>query len=202
MVEIDHVFILTPKGGDAADPLVQAGFMEGAPNRHPCQGTACRRFFFRNLMLELLWVENESEVRGPAACDLHLWERWAGQPGDASPFGIILRAGVECPFSSWSYRPPGMPGLHLEIASGPRPDEPFWAWLPEGRSPANLDAPVVTNVVLYGPPPRAESVTTAMAARGLVEMRDGAWLLELGFEGARLETPIDFRPLLPLVCRR
>jgi hypothetical protein len=36
--------------------------MEGTPNHHIGQGTACRRFFL-NAMLELLWLEDEFEAR-------------------------------------------------------------------------------------------------------------------------------------------
>jgi hypothetical protein len=37
---------------------------EGEPNTHPGQGTACRRFFFRNAFLELVWVRDPAEAQG------------------------------------------------------------------------------------------------------------------------------------------
>jgi hypothetical protein len=45
--EIDHIFVLTNAGAPAADAILQLGFTEGPPNRHERQGTANRRFFFR-----------------------------------------------------------------------------------------------------------------------------------------------------------
>ena len=89
--EIDHIFVLTDAGAPAADALLQLGFTEGPPNRHQGQGTANRRFFFDNAMLELLWVESVEDASSPAARPLQLAERWMGRSNSASPFGICLR---------------------------------------------------------------------------------------------------------------
>src|SRR4051812_7604845 len=101
-VEVDHVFIVTSIGAPAAERLREFGLLEGAPNQHPGQGTACRRFFFRNAMLELLWLENPTEACSDQTRRTMLWERCSGT---GSPFGIILRPVAEhappCPFPSW-----------------------------------------------------------------------------------------------------
>jgi hypothetical protein len=55
-VELDHIFICTEVGVPEADQLVTFGLTEGSSNLHLGQGTANRRFFFYNAMLELLWV--------------------------------------------------------------------------------------------------------------------------------------------------
>ncbi len=49
--ELDHILIFTDIGAPAADRLIELGLTEGAPNMHPGQGTANRRFFFHNAML-------------------------------------------------------------------------------------------------------------------------------------------------------
>jgi len=138
----DHVFICTAAGAPAGDRLRDFGLTEGSPNRHPGQGTACRRFFFRNAMLELLWVEDAAEARASAAT--LLWERWSGASTTVSPFGIILRpaptATIECPFLSWQYRPPAMPDLVLEIAADTGLGEPMWCFNVCGRAPAEFPA--------------------------------------------------------------
>jgi hypothetical protein len=90
--EIDHVFVLTEVGAPGAEALVRLGFTEGLSNWHEGQGTANRRFFFDNAMLELLWVENVEEARSPAAQPLQLADRWMARSISASPFGICLRA--------------------------------------------------------------------------------------------------------------
>src|SRR5438270_5546299 len=113
---LDHIFICTALGAPAADKLRQWGLTEGPPNQHPGQGTACRRFFFQNAMLELLWVENETEARSEQTRRTRLRERWSAAGREASPFGIILRPDPQSPaclFPSWEYRPKAMPGLEL-----------------------------------------------------------------------------------------
>ncbi|MGA9266227.1 MAG: hypothetical protein WBV79_07185, partial [Rhodomicrobium sp.] len=50
--EIDHIFVLTDMDAPSAGALLRLGLTEGPPNRHPGQGTANRRFFFDNAMLE------------------------------------------------------------------------------------------------------------------------------------------------------
>ena len=72
-LSIDHIFIWTSKGAPEAEHLKEFGLEEGSPNRHPGQGTACRRFFFHNAMLELLWIENETEVQSEAIRPTRLW---------------------------------------------------------------------------------------------------------------------------------
>lgn len=52
MTAIDHLFVCCAPGAPEADTLVGLGFHEGSGNTHPGQGTANRRFFFRNAYLE------------------------------------------------------------------------------------------------------------------------------------------------------
>jgi hypothetical protein len=66
-VELDHFFICTAAGAPEAERLIELGLTEGAPNTHPGQGTACRRFFFENAFLELVWVTDAAEAQSPAA---------------------------------------------------------------------------------------------------------------------------------------
>ncbi len=61
--ELDHCFIWTEVGAPEADLLIEFGLTEGQSNMHPGQGTANRRFFFENVMLELLWVHNKTEAQ-------------------------------------------------------------------------------------------------------------------------------------------
>ena len=61
--EIDHIIFFCDVGAPEADSLKQRGLHEGPSNSHPGQGTANRRFFFPNVYLELLWVENPLEAK-------------------------------------------------------------------------------------------------------------------------------------------
>ncbi len=217
-VQLDHVFICTAVGAPAAERLREFGLTEGSPNKHAGQGTACRRFFFRNAMLELLWVEDEMEARSEQTVQTRLWERWSAMGRGASPFGIILRpqsgAPTACPFKSWEYRPPTMPDLIIQIADGTGLEEPMWCWLEGGRAP--LDAPPerrqplehtsglgdLTGARLTSPAIKKTSVTQAMANAGVIILEAGDdQLLELAFDDMRQGRMFDLRPDLPLVLR-
>jgi hypothetical protein len=51
-VELDHLFVCTAAGAPETEQLLQFELREGPANRHSGQGTACRRFAFKNAMLE------------------------------------------------------------------------------------------------------------------------------------------------------
>src|SRR5262249_12821990 len=91
MFELDHLFLWGSLGGLEADRLRAFGLTEGEPNTHPGQGTACRRFFFRNAYLEVVWVHDPVEAQGEAARPTGLWPRWCGRATGTSPFGLCLR---------------------------------------------------------------------------------------------------------------
>jgi len=206
--EIDHIFILTSRGAPAADALVKFGLTEGPPNVHPGQGTACRRFFFENAMLELLWIENAAEAQSAQSRPTRLWDRWAQAGRGASPFGIILRPGASgelaCPFDGWDYRPPTMPGLELQIADTGL-NEPMWCYVEKFRrsvQPGEHRAGLrkLTLARIAGPQLPANSVTTAMASLGAIgAAAGGEHLLELQFDHGVKRSRQDFRPGLPLL---
>ncbi len=62
-LELDHVFVFVSEGAPEADKLIEFCFSEGEPNIYPGQGTSNCRFFFNNMMLELLWVSNIDEIK-------------------------------------------------------------------------------------------------------------------------------------------
>ncbi len=101
--ELDHLFICTSVGAPEADRLIEFGLTEGSPNVHPGQGTANRRFFFQNAMLELLWVRDSAEAESETTRPTRLWERWTGRNNGACPFGFCFRPATsqpgELPFS-------------------------------------------------------------------------------------------------------
>jgi hypothetical protein len=213
---VDHVFICTAIGAPAAERLRQFGLLEGSPNQHPGQGTACRRFFFRNAMLELLWVEDAVAARGDQTRRTNLWERWAEAGRGASPFGIVLRPGLAsqegCPFPAWDYRPASMPDLALRIAEGTGPEEPMWCYMETGRAPAEapperwqpLEHPSglrdLTGVRIVCPSLQKTSLTLAMTHAGVISSGAGSeHRLELLFDCGRRANRTDFRPDLPLI---
>ena len=138
-LEVDHAFIGCITGAPEADVLLQLGLVEGSANIHPGQGTANRRFFFDNFMLELLWV---AETTGARVRRTRLSERCANREGRTCPFGIIFRAtgddGSAAPFPTWPYYASYLPqGLAIEIAEGTTLEEPELFYLPFARRAGN-----------------------------------------------------------------
>jgi Glyoxalase-like domain len=217
--EFDHLFICTELGAAAADRLVAFGLTEGSSNVHPGQGTANRRFFFRNAMLELLWIANPSEAQSVSIRPTRLWERWLNRSQGACPVGICLRPAAGgssvAAFHSWAYRPPYLPA-NLSIAVGSNSDilaEPMLFQTPFGKRPDQLPPeraqPLehraglqeITRVTLVGPvaqPPTPE-LQAVLDTHQLQLRADSTYCVELGFDGEQQGQKADFRPHLPLV---
>lgn len=142
--EFDHLFICTDVGAPEGDRLAEVGLVEGSPSAHPGQGTANRRFFFHNAMVELLWVHTPDEAQSERIRRTRLWERWRDRQTGACPFGICLRSTSQAPqagnamaFSSWAYFPPYLPPS-ISIAVGTNSEiltEPMLFQIPFGQRP-------------------------------------------------------------------
>jgi hypothetical protein len=217
-LELDHVFVYTSAGAPEAGRLVELGLTEGKSNRHPGQGSANRRFFFRNAMLELLWVEDAAEAQSEVVRPLGLWERWSGRRSGACPLGLCLRpqqADDEPPFPTWDYRPPYLPaplvmrvGVNSASAAEPlvlcmpfglRPGPPP-AWLAQAQEHP-LGLLQMTALRIFGPWAAAPSAVMLAAQRieGVALGRAEEHLMEVGFDGERQGRRSDLRPELPLV---
>ena len=214
--EIDHLFVCCSSGGSEADALRSRGLNEGSANTHPGQGTACRRFFFSNAYLELIWVSDPLVAQSPEVARTRLWERWSQRGGAACPFGIVLRpasevVGAHAPFESWAYRPAYMPpGLSIHVARATPLAGPalFYLGFQRGRARAGqepiqhgLPIGCLSGVTVARPLDGDSPAARAVQAAGLVTFRDaGEYLLELRFDdGDRGHA--DLRPALPLTLQ-
>ena len=132
-MELDHIFIFTEFPEQAAQSLQQFGLTEGTPNVHPGQGTACRRFFFNNAYLELVWVTSEEEIKSPVVAKTKLWERSQYKLTRYCPFGLCFRkknqlSELDTLFEDcWQYQSSYFPdGLYANVASNTNfPAEPM-----------------------------------------------------------------------------
>ncbi|HEY9887782.1 MAG TPA: hypothetical protein V6D02_05230, partial [Candidatus Obscuribacterales bacterium] len=185
------------------------------------QGTANRRVFFHNAMLEFLWVRAVAETLTPTIAPLQLAARANHRQTGFSPFGMGLRyapnapAIAALPFATWAYRPPYWPPhLQFEVAHT-HPHEPlifvmpFRETRPDTLPPAKrqpLDHPSgrreITAVRLTVPAagePRSPALQ-ALAALGIVTFATGAdHCAELTFDHHRRGQRTDFRPGLSLI---
>jgi hypothetical protein len=219
-IELDHLFIWADVGGPEADRLVAFGLTEGAPNTHLGQGTACRRFFFHNAYLELVWVRDPAEAQSEPVGPTRIWSRWVGRRTGASPFGLGLRParpGADgVPFPAWEYRPAYLPApVAIHVGRDVPLAEPFWFHLGFARRPDDLARPTrqplqhtagfseITAVRLaglgLGKPSEVGRAVALLAAVELTEAPEP--LAEMTFDGGEQRLVEDFRPVLPLVFR-
>jgi hypothetical protein len=211
-LEVDHAFVTCAFGAPEADALVELGLREGSPNIHPGQGTANRRFFFENFMLEFVWVASLAEVTSERTRPTRLWERCSPREAGINPFGIILRPTQSAeppPFRSWSYHPGYLPPeLAIEIAHGTTLEEPELFYLPFMRrgasrsEPTDHSSPLRRVCGLRCGVPRPAALTPASHAveqLGLIAyFESNPPVLEVLF-GVGTGHQIDLRPGLPLV---
>jgi hypothetical protein len=214
-IELDHIFVCTEPGAPEAEELVRFGLREGPPSQHPGQGTANRRFSFKNAMLELLWLSNAKEAQSEPTRRTQLWERWSGRKAAASPFGICLRPAQsesgEPPFPAWEYRPAYLPDPLAMFIGEAGVEEPMWIFMGFMRRaqrekyfiehPAGIRE--MTGVALVSPVLLHSAVSKMVLDSGVITTRrEGTEShLEIEFDGGRRKEIVDFRPQLPLIFK-
>jgi hypothetical protein len=214
-IELDHFFILTQPGAPAGDRLVALGLIEGTPNVHPGQGTANRRFFFANAMLELIYIRDGDEAAAGAAGRLKLIER--SRSAAASPFGLVFRSTASPtlspavpPFPGWRYAADYLPdGSHFHIGeNADRLDEPLCIVLPadfpaRSHQPAPRDPfTTIDSIRISVPAMHSSPVLAAVSGVGPLSIATGERpLMELRFNESAAGQEKDLRPQLPLIIR-
>jgi hypothetical protein len=199
-MEIDHIYICTENKAPSGDLLVEFGLTEGSSNTHPGQGTANRRFYFRNFMLELLWIENLEEVQS---------ER-------TKSFRPTKEKDETAPFPSWDYHPIYLPDfLKIQVADNTPLSEPMYFYLSfairqdkasdDKREPMEHKVPLkeVTNVKIHVNQDISLS-TSAYILNQLHDLsieNDKEHFIELEFDNGTLNQSKDFRPNLPLLIK-
>lgn len=218
-MELDHIFICTRKGAPEAELLRAFGLTEGSRNCHQGQGTANRRFFFHNAMLELLWLHDPDEATSDVTRPTGLFERCSLSDGLVSPFGFCFRpneAGeTSAPFPAWEYKPVFFPHpWSVEVGNAPL-SEPMWFFLaflsranpqtlrdrePLDHAAGLRDVSAVT-VHITGVQALSAPAISANGIPNFTVVRSDSHLVELAFDGETRGLSHDFRPALPLVFR-
>jgi len=217
--ELDHVFICAEAEAPEAIKLTDISLVEGAPNVHTGQGTANRRFFFRNAYLEFLWVHNPAKAQAGAVDRTRLWQRWKDRRNGACPFGLCFRPTTrhtgKFPFANWEYKAPYLrEGLSLYVGTNSDTlTEPMLVYLPFTRRPdtypeANRQ-PLehkpglneITSLELLTPnASKCSQELRTLVDAGLVKLGAASeFVLRLAFDGRKADKTVDFRPELPLV---
>jgi hypothetical protein len=211
---VDHAFIGCAKGAPEAAALLRLGLVEGPGNTHPGQGTANRRFFFENFMLELVWVLDPAEVQNDRTRRTRLWDRCERRDSAVSPFGIIFRPSgappPPAPFPTWDYAPIYLPpGLTMQVAEGTTLQEPELFYLPflkrAERGNDVMHALPIRRICALSAGVRGcnalSSTSRCAEQQGLISYFESPQpMLEILFAGAA-GLRFDLRPALPLIFR-
>ena len=209
-MNLDHVFILVEPGAKVADRLLEAGFLEGPINTHPGQGTANRRFYFANGMLEFLWVRDAEEAKNGPGRDLRFPER--AQDSSASPFGLILvpsqnDVSADMPFPGWHYQPnyfPAPKGFHVG-ANSSNIEEPLCFYFPFHQPGVPKPQPqrnpqTITDIILFTTSIDTQGVLKSVNHSDRLSIRFGhEHLLEITLDHHRSGRSQDYRPEMPLI---
>jgi len=193
-----------------ADRLLEQGFREGPRNTHPGQGTANRRFYFANGMLELIWVQDADEARHGPGQTLHFPER--ADDLTASPFGIIFvpcqdNAGPDMPFPGWHYQPAYFPpprGFHVG-ANSHNITEPLCFYFPfpnpgVPKPQPNRNPQTISEVVISTPSTDTDGVLELASQANRLSMRLGQeHLMEITLDDHASGHTEDYRPAMPLI---
>lgn len=217
-MDLDHLFLFTNAPEQAAEALHRFGLTEGAPNTHPGQGTACRRFFFNNAYLELLTVSSEEEIKSPAIAPTKLWERSQYPHTSYCPFGLCFRSGTPIFQEGWHYRPPYLPNdLYINVAPNTdRPTEPMLFELPFSNIapkdyPPGKQQPLqhekgfseITKVTLNLPSTKdlSPSLQNVINHSPVVIVQGTDYLVDLEFDYGKQGKLHNYSPLMPLTIR-
>lgn len=221
LMNIDHVFVFTNNPSQIANSLIKLGLVEGSPNRHAGQGTACRRFFFHNFYLELPWVVDEEEARSSDMARANLWERSNPDKSGHCPFGVCFRrdkkdaTGSVLFSEAWRYYSPFLPeGQFANIADTRHPHEPLLFEMPFfNLAPADypdskqepLSHPAglkeLTRITIHLPNVStgiSESLLQAIRKGDLEVLDSRHYHMELEFDGGRSQKSQSFDPSAPL----
>jgi hypothetical protein len=219
-MEIDHIFICVPPAANEAELLIDFGFKEGSGNIHPGQGTANRRFFFDNIMLELLFLTDAEEAQSELTRPTMLYQRLTSECNEVSPFGLCFRPAIDdrgnaASFPCWAYRPTYLPPeLHIDVADAPV-DEPMWFFLsfasrPDKslrcqKEPRNHTNGISELWSIEITSPKAGDLSTTaeiVAVTPNIKFLSGEnHLLSLCFNDLQAGLVKDFQPDLPLIIK-
>ena len=219
-MEVDHIYICTDYKAPAGELLKEFGLTEGTSNIHPGQGTANRRFFFHNFMLELLWMENIDEIKSNLTKPMRLFERCSKSDTNISPFGIGFRPTSEknekVLFPVWDYHPLYLPDfLKIQVTDGTPLSEPMFFYLSfvgrQDKYPAEkkenmkhkLPLKEVTSIEVHINQKNdfSEAAKIINNIDNLLLIKDNENYLKLTFDNWIYKKEKDFRPDIPLIIK-
>lgn len=219
MLKIDHLLICVDAPEKTAQILTDFGLIEGEPNSHFGQGTSNRRFYFNNIYLELLYLDDLEAAQSPLTKPTKIYQRFFPKTSKCSPFGVCFYADdiadKNCAFdinkfNIWDYRPKYLPSpLKMDIFEAPI-SEPLYFFLDfisnnsrKKHKKFNHKSGFknVTNIKYLTPSHHLDSeIKTYISEHNLLEYTaNDSHVFHLEFDEGLQGKKHDFRPDLPLI---
>jgi len=120
-LEFDHVFILVNKDANELEIFKKHGFTPAVVGKHDGQGTAAKFIFFLNMLIELLYIDDELEAKNNInAFGCNYIDRSNWKENGQNPFGIGITPKPYnykiIPFETLYYVPKWLPREGMQMA--------------------------------------------------------------------------------------
>ncbi|PCI88020.1 MAG: glyoxalase-like domain protein [Hyphomicrobiales bacterium] len=219
MLKIDHLLICIDAPEKMAKILTDFGLIEGESNSHFGQGTSNRRFYFNNIYLELLYLDDPEAAQSPLTKPIKIFQRFLPKTTNISPFAVCFYADNQIKnndkfdinkFKNWSYKPKYLPSpLKIDILEAPI-SEPMYFFLDFISSDSRKKHKKfkhktgfknVTNIKYHTPHHHLDSdIKTYISEHNLLEyIANDTHIFHLEFDAGAQGKTHDFRPDLPLI---
>lgn len=219
MLKIDHLLICVNAPEKIAQILTDFGLIEGEPNSHFGQGTSNRRFYFDNIYLEFLYLDDPEAAQSPLTKPTKIYQRFFPHINQCAPLGVCFYADGATEknnqfnlnqFSNWAYTPKYLPSpLKIDILEAPISD-PMYFFLDfisnttrkkHKKFTHKSGFKNITNIKYLTPHPHLDSaIKTYISEHKLLEyVANDSHVFHLEFDEAVQSKTHDFRPNLPLI---
>ncbi|MBE9049100.1 hypothetical protein IQ243_01490 [Nostocales cyanobacterium LEGE 11386] len=227
-LEVDHIFICTTQGAESVSILQELGlYCSNQLVQHVKQGTASKIFFFENIYLELIWIEDKYivEQQQSELIDLHQLTRIRGQYTGASPFGIGLRrksdqSNLVLPSSLyWAEWMRTQMSINFAAENLANQEEPFCFIIPDCIALTTWLNPSLTahqqlishplgikkltnvKITINSDKDLTNAISLLCINNAVTIERGESPLLELTFDQGIREKNLDARPILPILLK-
>lgn len=215
-MKIDHIFIGSVTPNKDSKILMDFGLVEGPPNNHPGQGTANRRFFFQNMYLEFLYIDNDKLAQSINTQPSKLYERITKTSADTniSPFGFGISPsdnGLKITdYTTWEYKPLFIPPPFKMDVYGNSLTEPMYYYMDFLSDSGKINQKIfnhsngiqtISKVELHTP---HASLNTKFKQNFhdhdvINYVQSDTHFLKITFDNGTKNQSYDFRPALPLI---
>lgn len=219
ILEINHLVICVDEPEKIVQIFKDFGLTEGEPNSHFGQGTSNKRFFFANIYIELLYLNDPAAAQSSTTKPTKLYDRFMNISGNASPFGVCFypsggtKSGAKFnikDFKTKDYFPKFLPSpLKMTLFNAPL-TEPMYFFLDfisntsrekHQKFKHEIGFKKITAIQYLTPNHKLDSkIKNYISEHSLINyIANDEYIMQLEFDGGTQGKTHDFRPEMPLI---